>query len=65
MGQTHPDAPTLKITRSGLDQLNLKLKSFGELAKEGDASIDGNPLAVRAFFGLIEEPEFWFEIVRP
>lgn len=65
MGQTHPDAPTLKITRAGLDQLNLKQKSFGELAKDGDASIDGNPLAVRGFFGLIEEPEFWFEIVRP
>jgi len=65
MGQTHPKAPTLKITRAGLDQLNLKLKSFGELAKEGEASIDGNPLAVRSFFGLIEEPEFWFEIVRP
>ena len=65
MGQTHPKAPTLKITRTGLDQLNLNLKSYGELAKEGEASIDGNPLAVRAFFGLIEEPEFWFEIVRP
>ncbi len=65
MGQAHPDAPTIKITRAGLDQLNLKEKSFAELAKEGAASIDGNPLAVRAFFGLIEEPEFWFEIVRP
>ena len=65
MGQTHPDAPTIKITRAALDQLNLKEKKFGELAKSGDASIDGNPLAVRAFFGLIEEPEFWFEIVRP
>ena len=65
MGQSHPDAPTIKITRAGLDQLNLKEKSFTELAKEGAAFIDGNPLAVRAFFGLIEEPEFWFEIVRP
>jgi len=65
MGQTHPKAPTLKITRTGLDQINLKLKSYADLAKEGEASIEGNPLAVRSFFGLIEEPEFWFEIVRP
>jgi len=65
MGQLHPDAPTINITRAGLDQLNLKEKTFGELSKEGAASIDGNPLAVRSFFGLIEEPGFWFEIVRP
>ena len=65
IGQTHPKAPTVKITRSGLDQLNMKLKTFGELSKEGLASIEGNPLAVKAFFDLIEEPEFWFNIVTP
>lgn len=65
MGQTLDGAPTVNITRAGLDQLNLKQKDFGDLMKDGSASIDGNPLAVRAFFGLIEEPEFWFEIVRP
>ena len=65
MGQTKDGAPTINITRAGLDKLNLKEKSFGDLMKDGSASIDGNPLAVRSFFGLIEEPEFWFEIVRP
>jgi len=43
----------------------MKLKTFGELSKEGLASIEGNPLAVKAFFDLIEEPEFWFNIVTP
>lgn len=65
MGQTKDGAPTVNITRTGLNQLNLKQKDFGDLIKDGSASIDGNPLAVRSFFGLIEEPKFWFEIVRP
>jgi len=66
MGQSDPKpTATLKITRTGLDELTLKEKTFGDLAKEGSAKIEGNPLAFRSFFGLIEEPEFWFEIVRP
>lgn len=65
MGQTDTAAPTLKLTRTALDQLNLKQKTFATLMKEGAFAIDGNPLAVQSFFGLIEEPEFWFEIVRP
>jgi alkyl sulfatase BDS1-like metallo-beta-lactamase superfamily hydrolase len=65
MGQTKDGAPTINVTRGGLDLLNLKQKTFADLIKDGSASIDGNPLAVRSFFGLIEEPEFWFEIVRP
>ena len=65
IGQLHPKAPTINLTRSALDQLNLRTKTFGELSKEGVASIDGNPLAVRSFFGLIDEPDPWFEIVRP
>lgn len=65
MGQTDADAPTLKLTRTALDQLNLKQKTFMELAKEGSLSVEGNPLAVKSFFALIEEPDFWFEVVRP
>ena len=65
MGQQKDGAPTVSLTREALDRLNLKTASFGELVKEGVAGIDGNPLAIRSFFNLIEEPEFWFEIVRP
>lgn len=65
MGTTLDGAPTIKLTRAALDQLNLKTKTFAELAKEGSASIEGNPLAVRAFFGLMDEPPFWFNIVTP
>ena len=65
MGTTKDDIPTLRITRAGLDALNLKQKSVGELVKEGAVEMSGNPLKIKAFFDLIEEPEYWFEIVRP
>ena len=65
MGVIADDVPTLRITKAGLDALNLKQKTVAELIKDGAVEIDGNPLAVRSFFGLIEEPDFWFEIVRP
>ncbi|MBL4871467.1 MAG: MBL fold metallo-hydrolase [Robiginitomaculum sp.] len=65
LGHRDDNAPTLKLTRTALDQLNLKQKTFDELMEDGSLSIDGNPLAVQSFFALIEEPEFWFEIVRP
>lgn len=65
IGQAHDSATTLKINRKGLNQLNLKEKSFAALMLSGDASIDGSIPEVVSFFGLIEEPEFWFEIVRP
>lgn len=65
LGQSDNDAPTIKLTRPALDQLNQKQKTFAELVKEGTASIEGDAIVARRFFSLIEEPEFWFEIVRP
>jgi len=65
LGQSDNDAPTIKLTRPALDQLNQKQKTFAELVKEGAASIEGDATVARRFFSLIEEPEFWFEIVRP
>ena len=65
MGQSDEDAPTFNISSEGLVALNSKQKTSGELLKDGSAKIEGNPLAVKGFFDLIEEPPFWFEIVRP
>lgn len=66
MGVTDVDAKaTLKLTREALDKINMKTASIADLRKSGDLEIEGNPLALRSFFGLIEEPPFWFEIVRP
>lgn len=65
MGSTKDDIPTLNITREGLDALNLKLKTVADLRKDGSVTMSGNPLKIKAFFDLIEDPDYWFEIVRP
>ena len=65
MGKTKDDIPTLSMTRAALDALNMKTQTLAELRKSGDLKISGNPLKVKALFDLIEEPEYWFEIVRP
>ncbi len=56
---------TLSITRKGLDELNLKRSGILSLVVKGEASISGNPLALRSFFALIEEPNPAFNIVTP
>ncbi|MEP3890705.1 MAG: DUF6584 family protein [Hellea sp.] len=65
IGKTKDGIPTLRMTRAGLDALNLKQKTVGELIKEGAVEMSGNPLKIKAFFDLIEDPTYWFEIVRP
>lgn len=65
MGVMKDNIPTLQITREAMDALNLNQKSVGELRKEGSLNIKGNPLTIAAFFDLMEEPDYWFEIVRP
>jgi alkyl sulfatase BDS1-like metallo-beta-lactamase superfamily hydrolase len=65
MGITDEDAPTLTITRADFDRILLKETNMAKLLLSLKAKISGNPLKVRAFFAQIEEPPFWFEIVRP
>ena len=65
MGVTDDDAPTLTIARVDFDRLNLKETSIAKLLLSRKAKLSGNPLKIRAFFAQIEEPPFWFEIVRP
>lgn len=65
MGVTDADTPTLTLERADFDRVLLKETSMGRLILARKAKLSGNPLRVRAFFAQIEEPEFWFEIVRP
>ncbi len=66
MGHSNEDADaTLNLTRDALDQLNLKSASMLGLIARGQASISGNPITLTRFFGLIEEPPYWFNIVTP
>jgi alkyl sulfatase BDS1-like metallo-beta-lactamase superfamily hydrolase len=65
MGVTDDNAPTLSIARADFDRILLKDTSMGKLLLTRKAKISGNPLKIRAFFAQIEEPPFWFEIIRP
>jgi len=65
MGQRDDKAPTLKISSEALVALNTRQKSAAELFQSGGIAIEGDPKGIIRFFSLIEEPEFWFEIVRP
>ncbi len=56
---------TLTMTRVALDQLNLGSKTFAQLAEEKLLNVSGDAKALQSFFGLLDEFEFWFEIVRP
>ena len=65
MGVTDDDAPTLTLARADFDRIPLKQTNMAKLLLSLKAKISGNPLKVRAFFAQIEEPPFWFEIIRP
>jgi alkyl sulfatase BDS1-like metallo-beta-lactamase superfamily hydrolase len=65
MGVTAEDVPTLTLTRAEFNRLLLKETTMGRLLLSRKAKLSGNPLKIRAFFAQIEEPPFWFEIIRP
>jgi len=65
MGVKKDGIPTLSMTRSALDALNMKTRTIAELRQSGELNIEGNQLKIKSLFDLIEEPEYWFEIVRP
>lgn len=65
MGLRKDGIPTLSMTRAALDSLNMKTSTIADLRKSGDLDIHGSPLKIKALFDLIEEPEYWFEIIRP
>ena len=68
MGQVDEDAPTFSITSAGLVMLNTKQKTSQALMSDGEIEVTGSlaqKVSVKNFFDLIEEPGFWFEIVRP
>lgn len=65
MGMRSDSAPSFRIASAALIALNTRQKTLPQLLQEGSASIEGDPTVVLGFFRLLEEPEFWFEIVRP
>jgi alkyl sulfatase BDS1-like metallo-beta-lactamase superfamily hydrolase len=59
-----PDA-TLTLSKVTLDRIQLGELKIADAVKLGDIKVAGNPDAARDLFGLIEAPDFWFNIVTP
>ena len=58
-------AATLTISRAAFNDLILQTRSFQDIAKAGEAKIEGDPSALLAWFTSLESPPFWFNVVEP
>ncbi|HEY1853657.1 MAG TPA: alkyl sulfatase dimerization domain-containing protein [Solirubrobacterales bacterium] len=56
---------TLTIDRSDLDRVILKTASLEELLADGPAEVEGDAAALHGLLRLLDEFEFWFNIVTP
>ncbi|KCZ54105.1 hypothetical protein HY29_03260 [Hyphomonas beringensis] len=63
--QSDEAAATLILTRSAFNDLILQSRSFQEIAQAGEASVEGDPTALMAWFTALETPDFWFNVVEP
>jgi alkyl sulfatase BDS1-like metallo-beta-lactamase superfamily hydrolase len=59
-----PDA-TLTLTKSTLDNIQLKTTTLEQAIASGDLKVDGNADAFSNFLGLLDNYPFWFHIVTP
>jgi alkyl sulfatase BDS1-like metallo-beta-lactamase superfamily hydrolase len=61
-----PDADaTLTLTRAALNDIILGEATLEELVANGKARVSGDEQAVRSFVDLLDDFEFWFNIVEP
>lgn len=61
-----PDADvTVIINRSDFDKVMLQITPLPDLIAAGEAKLEGDPQALVEFIGLLDEFEFWFNIVTP
>ncbi|MEA1902836.1 MAG: alkyl sulfatase dimerization domain-containing protein [Actinomycetota bacterium] len=56
---------SLTMTRSGLDNIVLGQATMADLVSSGGAQIEGNADAFADFVGMLDDFEFWFNIVTP
>jgi alkyl sulfatase BDS1-like metallo-beta-lactamase superfamily hydrolase len=56
---------TLTIERSDLNRVILKEASLEDLLSAGTAKVDGDAQALHDLLGLLDDFEFWFNIVTP
>ncbi len=56
---------TPTIDRADLDAIVLRTTTLPALLKAGKATLDGDADAVHDFLGLLDDFDFWFDIVTP
>ena len=56
---------TLTINRSDLDRISLGEAKLHDLISKGDIKIDGDRNAFNSFLGMVDQFNFWFNIVEP
>ncbi|WP_259753294.1 alkyl/aryl-sulfatase [Pseudomonas sp. GCEP-101] len=63
--QSENAGQTVTIDRADLNRLMLKQVSPVRLVFEGKLKSSGNPLLLAKLFGMLEDFDFWFDIVTP
>lgn len=58
-------AATLTLSRPHFEALLLRTRSPTAMMQAGELTIDGDPGALLALFGLLEQPDFWFATQAP
>ena len=58
-------AATLTISRAAFNDLILQARSFQDIAAAGEATVEGDPSALLAWFTTLDSPPFWFNVVEP
>lgn len=56
---------TLTLNRSELNQVLMGKTTIQQLTKEGKATIEGNAKALTDIAGMLDNFEFWFNIIEP
>ncbi|MEQ8299727.1 MAG: alkyl sulfatase dimerization domain-containing protein [Hyphomonas sp.] len=64
-GASDPATVTLTVDRSVFDLVLLGKTTLPEQLGAGVAEVAGDPAALNAFFGTLDQPEFWFPVVTP
>ena len=66
IGKQAEDADaTVTIDRALLDRINLGQTTIMEAMQDGNVTVDGNPLKLVEFLGLIDRFDPWFNVVTP
>jgi alkyl sulfatase BDS1-like metallo-beta-lactamase superfamily hydrolase len=64
-GEANDAAMTLALQRSDFNRLLAQQVTLPELVGSGAATLEGNPAALQAMFGALDQPDPLFEIVEP